>query len=369
MIIHPMKDHWRNCVRHENDHVSDFVKHYFTETRQVLLIAGAGFDPRSRMVTELLSPQCTGRIKGIFLREERLSTPDPGLKSRADQNEAVLRQLVPNYDIFKLNIFASDGAVILGTELQKLINNEMLVGITDIVFDVSAISLGVCFTLARMLLKKCHEASPCINMHLFLSFHPGIDADIRTDDDDRISTLRGYLKPNALEEDKNKARLWIPILSKRKRAALIRIREKLRDDQDDVDICPVLPFPTQNPGIGDSLVEAFQSEFENAWDVDYRNIIYAAEDDPLDLYETILKLYDKREKAFGGLNGSQIILSPGGSKVLALGAMLAAIALDLPVLYVEDVSYHLGDSSAMDQRSQASKIVHLWLLGDAYPAG
>lgn len=362
-----LKDRWRNCVRHEDENVDDFVNNYFTDpSRHVLLMAGAGFDPRSTHVTRLLAPVLGNKMRGIFLREERLGAHDQNLKSRADNHERDLRQLVPTNEVFRLDIFASDRAVILGRELQKLIIRQDLNGITDVVLDVSAISSGVCFTLARMLLEICRSASHRPNLHLFLSFHPGIDADIRTNDDGRVSTPLGFTSPWALAGDDDKAKLWIPILSTRKRAALIRIRELFKGD---VDICPVLPFPAKTPKTGDQLAEVFQTEFEDSWDVDPRNIIYAAEDDSLDLYETILKLHDRREKAFGTLRGSQIILSPGGSKVLTLGAMLAAIALDLPVLYVEDASYQLGDVRSLEQRSKQSKMVHLWLLGDAYPTG
>ncbi|MBF0613053.1 MAG: hypothetical protein HQL55_18185 [Magnetococcales bacterium] len=272
--------------------------------------------------------------------------------------------MVPTNTQLELNIFSKDRAVILGRELQRLVTKKNLTGITDVVLDISAISSGVCFTLTKLLLGQCQREPHQPNLHLFLSFHPGIDADIETEDNDSISTPFGFLSPGALAEDSDKAKLWIPILSKRKRQALIRIRNEFF--RGEVDICPVLPFPAKIPRTGDHFTEEFQSEFEGSWDVDPRNIIYAAEDDPLDLYETILKLHDRRNKAFE-LNGSQIILSPGGSKVLTLGSMLAAIALDLPVLYVEDASYRLRNVDELDNRSQQARIVHLWLYGDAYP--
>ena len=131
------------------------------------------------------------------------------------------------------------------------------------------------------------------------------------------------------------------------------------------DTCPILPFPASNPRLGDELANDFLLEFENAWSVDTRNIVYAAEDDPLDLYRTILRLDDLRRPVFEEFGGSQLVLSPVGSKIMGLGALMAALERDLPVAYLEAIGYNFKDAQPAEH--SCPFLVHIWLEGDVYP--
>ena len=59
------------------------------------------------------------------------------------------------------------------------------------------------------------------------------------------------------------------------------------------------------------------------------------------------------------------MLSPLGSKVMALGALMAALERDLPVAYLEAETYILGDRARTICSS--ARLVHVWLEGRAYP--
>ncbi|MCY3810627.1 MAG: hypothetical protein OXH15_02405, partial [Gammaproteobacteria bacterium] len=142
--------------------------------------------------------------------------------------------------------------------------------------------------------------------------------------------------------------------------------ERLYDFVEPHDTCPILPFPARQPRLGDILAEEYLAEFENAWTVDTRNIMYADEGDPLDLYRTILRLGDFREKVFAESGGSVLVLSPLGSKVMALGALMAALERDLPVAHIEPISYQIND--ALPTAVTDPDIIHIWLEGDVYPS-
>src|ERR1051325_5565734 len=87
---------WDRCITQRGDEVRTFVKEYLAESqRRTLLIAGAGFDPRSVTVSQLLEAHKTNKLSGIFIREERLG-PDGDLLARADGNLGQMRELVPN---------------------------------------------------------------------------------------------------------------------------------------------------------------------------------------------------------------------------------------------------------------------------------
>src|SRR6185369_11682497 len=68
------------------------------------------------------------------------------------------------------------------------------------------------------------------------------------------------------------------------------------------------------------------------------------------------------------VGGSQIILSPVGSKALAVGALMAALDRDFTIMYVEALGYDV-DLPRLDAARSASPgdLVHVWLHGEAYP--
>jgi hypothetical protein len=61
----------------------------------------------------------------------------------------------------------------------------------------------------------------------------------------------------------------------------------------------------------------------------------------------------------------QIILSPLGSKVIAAGAMMAAIEHDLSVQYVETLRYEFN-AVPKNPDNAPDIAVHLWLHGSVY---
>jgi hypothetical protein len=120
--------------------------------------------------------------------------------------------------------------------------------------------------------------------------------------------------------------------------------------------------------LADELIEEYSSEFESTWGVDTRNLIYADEKKPLDLYRTLLRIDDARRPVFAGTGGSLIILSPVGSKVLAIGALMAALDRDFPIAHVESIAYSVDFKTIDADRLQSGEVVHVWLYGDAYAA-
>jgi hypothetical protein len=76
---------------------------------------------------------------------------------------------------------------------------------------------------------------------------------------------------------------------------------------------------------------------------------------------------DSRKRVFAEIGGSQIILSPVGSKALAVGALMAALDRDFTIMYVEALGYS-ADFARLDavRETQTAELVHVWLSGEAY---
>ncbi len=258
-------------------------------------------------------------------------------------------------------MFGSDGAVVGGRSVIKVLRRQRLHGVTDVVVDISALSVGISFPIIRYFVQRIVCGKESMNLHLFVTHDPHLDGEIRSKPSDTPGYVHGFKGRSTLSEMANAARLWLPQLATGRRGAL----ERLYDFIDPHDTCPILPFPASNPRLGDELTEEYLTEIESTWSVDTRNIVYADEGDPLDLYRTILRLDDLRQPVFAETGYSMLILSPLGSKVMALGALMAALERNLPVVHLESIGYEL--EATVPTNIDNPNLIHVWLEGDVYP--
>jgi hypothetical protein len=349
---------WGRCPLQRGASAEQFIEQFFSQKeRKALLLAGAGFDPRATRVAELLAPQLLDRLHAVLIREER-PNPDPLLIERAEENIRILRETIPQAVPVRVEIFANDGAVIGGREAVRIVAESQPKQFTDVVVDASALSRGIVFPVVRYILST---VTSDINVHLFVTDDPATDLDISTSTWDQPGYIHGFKGDPESANNPDAAKLWLPQLVAGERTALDRIFRFVAPH----DVCPILPFPSIDPRASDALIEHFGTELQEVWNVDPRNLVYAHESNPLDLYRAIVRIGDARREIFANTIGSRIVLSPIGSKVLSLGAMMAAIDRDFPVVYVEAVSYRLSVRPSSIARCE-SPVLHLWLNGEAY---
>ena len=353
---------WDFCLSHRGADADRFVESFFEDLqRRVLLLVGAGFDPRSTAVCHRLS-RIGDRIEGVFLREERPGSTT-ALTARAEANLTKMRGFVPKNRVEHLNIFASDGAVIGGREVIRVLGQLDLSKYTDVVVDISSLSIGIAYPAIKYLYGLCAGMVRPPNLHLLVVDSPGTDSGIQAVASDRASCVLGFQDGFGLDENINAVRLWLPLLQFNKSVALQLIYSRVRPS----DTCPVLPFPSSDPSTADRLIEHYLDEFESAWQVDPRNIVYAHERHPLDVYRTILQIADARQRVFENIGGSMLVLSPLGNKAMAAGMLMSAIERDFPVVYVEAVGYDVNFDT-LDRLGEADgELVHVWLEGEPFP--
>jgi hypothetical protein len=355
--------HWENCLTHFDDGVERFITEYFSSAdRRCLLIAGAGFDPRARLVADRLATAMGDRLYGLFLREDR-GDAAVNLRTLADENERQLRLVVKRCTVQTIRIFsADDNAAIGGHGIISLLKGLVWpTDLTDIVLDMSALSMGVGFPAARMLIERC-EANPALNLHLMIASNPELDDRIVGEPASQAQAVRGFAGPSPFQALPI-ARIWLPQLG-RGRVETLR---KIRAIHDSVyKVCPVVPFPARNPRRADELLSEYQLALVEEWKVDARDYIFVSEKNPLDCYRTVSTLKKRYNKTVDRVFFPQIILSPLGSRVIAAGAMMAAIEHDLSVHYVETLRYEFKGSAAGTKLQSKDMIVHIWLHGPVY---
>ena len=351
---------WDPCIVHRGDDVDGFLAQYLGRSdRRILLVAGAGFDPRARAVAARLC-DTEAETHALLIKEERPEPPQE-LLDRANANEAALLATLAERQVQSIEVFGSDGAVVGGRNVVSLLRRQSLESTTDVVVDISALSVGTSFPIVRYFVESIIRGKESPNLHVFVAHDPHLDVGIRANASDTPGYVHGFKGRSTLYDSIDAARLWLPQLATRRRRALT----KLYDFVDPHDTCPILPFPATNPRLGDELSEEYLTELESTWEVDTRNIVYADEGDPLDLYRTILRLDDLRQNVFKATGGSMLILSPLGSKVMALGALLAALDRDLPVAHLESIGYEL--EASVPGTIDPPNLVHIWLEGEVYP--
>lgn len=352
---------WARCIHQRGDDVERFIAEFFAEShRRVLLIGGAGFDPRSSALATKLANKLGDRVVGLFLREER-PNPDSELVAHGDKNAAALESLLPGSKIERLEIFASDGAAVGGRRVAPLVDSMQLQSFSDIVVDFSALSKGVSFPIVKHLLDHVSKGKLTANIHVMVVDQVNTDIEIRDVGSDRAALVTGFEARWWLSETQQKAKLWLPQLLQDQHALLARIYQFVTPD----DVCPILPFPATNPRRPDQLIEEYSDEMQSIWEVDPRDVVYADEKNPLDVYRSLVRIHAARTRVFEGTGGSTVVLSPLGSKALAIGSLMAALELDCPVVYVEALEYHV-DFTKVGQKSEDADFIHVWLSGEAY---
>jgi hypothetical protein len=328
----------------------------------VIFIAGAGFDPRATAVAFKFS-SVQQIIATLLIKEERPEPPGE-LITFASKNKTILEELLPNCSTCHIDILSKDDGAVVGDRnalyrVQSFINKyeHML---TDIVVDMSALSIGISFPIISFL--RGISINKGTNLHIFVAHDPGLDSSLESTPCETEKYIHGFSASIKNDEDKNRTKLWLPLLSLSRKGILKRLHSFVSPHE----TCPIIPFPAKDVKLTDKLLEAFSSELTSSWSVDSRDIVFASEDDPLDLYRTILNLNDLRTMVFQETGGSTLILSPVSSKLMALGCLMAALEHNLPVAYIESMGYNYSLASN-GRKDDVPLLFHLWMEGDAYP--
>ncbi len=353
---------WERCISHRGSLAEDFVCDYFGGAdRKVGLIAGAGFDPRTARMAELLSAVASDRVRALFLREER-PIPDTNLVDSAEENVRRLIGLVPDNVVESFDVFDKiDAAPVGGRRVISALRQRLKpIGLTDLVVDCSALSVGVCFSIIKYCLEIAKRG--CLNLHLTVVDHPDTDSAIEATHCGRPSSPHGFQGEWQLAKCAKSARLWLPQLGQGKRAVLEEVHKFVNPHE----VCPILPFPATWPRSPDILIEEYGELFEGMWKVDARDLIYAHEKSPLDLYRAILRIDNARQRVFMETGGSQLILSPAGSKAVSLGMLMASLDRNFAVVLVESLAYKAAPAVLDVGARPVGELVHIWLDGEAY---
>lgn len=341
---------WFSCPRHYEDEIPEFFTAYLKDTsRKALLIAAAGFDPRCLKFPGILSEALDCDFKCLLVREFR-KYDDPALIAAANENIQKLQGLL-DVEIREIAIFTDDNHVNAGKGVVELLQGYDFSGFTDVFLDASSMSVGASFPIAGFLWMLAQDGG--IQFHMLVASARDGEARVDVEFADQPVIPKGFSGNGGLVSVEGSAILWLPELAVGLSDPLGRIHGQVNPKQ----TCPILPFPTDHLQEADKLMFEYADHFRDAWSVDERDIVYASGNDPHDLYRSLCRVNTDRRAIFG--ESSQMVISPFGSKALAVGALMAAMDQDIRVSYLEAVRYSCSDLGQLEKEKQF--LSHIWL--------
>jgi hypothetical protein len=240
---------------------------------------------------------------------------------------------------------------------------------SDVVVDISALPRGLYMPLlAKLLALFDVEDGELRNLHVIVSHSPTADSSIIEEGlEESASYLFGFAAA-ALESDSTSSqpKIWIPVLGKRQQPQLEKIHSLVSPDE----ICPLLPSPSQDPREGDALVIEYRDMLFDQLRVEPRNIIYAAESNPFEVYRQLMRSILHYQQALSPLGGCKVALSAMSSKLASIGVILAAYELGgrnpkvvVGVAHVESQGYSVERTVGPEL---APTLFTIWLSGECY---
>ncbi len=350
---------------------SEYWAERLKQDRNILVITGWGWDPRMTILSRTLQG-----FGGSGLRDFHLICYKPSRSYRSPSKEF----LDKNNDDFEKIIIGwgtkqeievitrKEGNIYCGDHAIMNIYRKYDFGkYSDIIIDISALPKSIYFTLLLILVNRYDREYPKMNMHVIACQDVELDTQINeTADDTRV--LQGFKHNFTLVSKQQLTRIWVPVLEKNYSTSL----RKLYNEIIPKDIYPILPFPSRNPRTDDDLLIEYRSIFVDEWRVDPMNIIYAVEDDPLDVYRSLRNLLHKQTEALSPLGGVSVTVSALSSKLSSIGAFMAAFEGKLSVVHAigrhvppDDLSNPRYWSEVSMGRFQ-SNLHSVWLTGEPF---
>lgn len=345
-------------ITHQADEVEGFLADYMQADRRILFIGTVGFNDAGNYFAATLA--ACKNIDYRFFIEQRPRVPkimtDVGNRNRGHLESTLKPHSV---EFVSISIMAEDNATIAGRNAVKASTQWLSNTYTDIVIDLTAMSRGVCFSVAKQVVLFAHANN--INPHLLVAERELVGVELESMSCDVACYMHGFQKDMGTDALNEALVLWIPQLAEKASASLERIFSTLKPNE----VCPVLPFPARSARRADNLLIQFRSALLTTWDVSLLDVIYAHESNPLDVCETICRLHNARNDAFNGATKfpTRTVLSPSSWRVGSIGMLLASLELDLPVMYTEHMGYTLR-SGAFPPLNMGKPECrwHIWLL-------
>ena len=370
------KMRWDPYILNHGSGFDDFwCEHLNCSPRDVLLIVGRGFDSRALDAPHRIVEAGGAGLRHVWMLVYDIGQPESEKRAElTEKNVSGLKRLFGEQSILELpvRIGGTGNRSYTPSSAKKVVtrSNE-LVRYTDVVVDVSAMPRMVALTVVAQLialLDECvNERKKRINLHVVIAESVIADRNsISGSLSETVTNIAGFSGHLNAQGTLDVPRVWFPVLGEMQAVRLERIRQEVNPDE----VCPVIPFPARDPRRGDRIVDEYRQVLFEEYQIEPRDIVYACEYNPFESYREIFRAIDRYRDALRDLKGCKAFVSPLSSKLLSVGALLACydhrtqareggrVFVGMP--YLESVSY----SDPADDDDPERVLYSMWVTGE-----
>lgn len=375
---------WNHNVLIRNNQVTEFWKQHFNQSSKLLFVLGKGFDPRMTLGIESIKTNAPATNMECLVIEfdEGKNSPSSKYKDLVTSNYSNLKKLVPDIKTEKISAWSKhEGKKIrVGDRQAAQLIERIFPGkdYTDIIVDVSALPRSIFFSIIGKMLfiidEETRQRKSAPNFFVLASENADIDYNIVEEElDDDLGYQHG-LAGSIESYGDDKPIIWLPLLGEGKKTHLEKANQFIKPSE----ICPILPFPSKNPRRSDNIFMEHQETLFDVLQTEAQNIMYVPEQNPFEVYKKLVSTIENYDSSLKALNGSKTVLSTFCSKLLSVGALLAAYELTYPfdqgvgkmleigVLHVDSQGYRINDPAALQSMRDKSELFVIWLTGTPY---
>lgn len=352
-----------------NDYEQFWRERLADKDASVCIILGVGFDPRSLVALKQLARSGSHpQIKYVAI----LLHPPEAINDVTRRTEAFTKENRRRLEEFRggtcicqeeVPLRDKDGFIIGGRNAVQMMIRCLseIAACKDVIVDISGLPRTFFFPLIKYLYRQT-EKGKIKNLHVAVTEDPSLDGKIHGSEYGEAEYIP-YFRPQTA-----KKLVWLPVIGKTEPTRLLKIYTQIESEC--VEVCPIIPFPAKNMRRADDiLVELRDALFAQIY-VSRNNILLCDESSPFDIYRKVVEMddyYKERLKDLPGIGEVTAVVTPLASKMLSLGALLAAIERDLPVSYIEAGSYYI-EAEGFESSGTNPEIapVEVWLTGEPY---
>jgi len=374
---------WENYFLCKNDNYHKFWEEYLKKDRNILFVLGRGFDPRMCLCAEsILNKNGKGTRDFVVIHfAEGENSPSGDYQQEVENNfqqltDSVNRrggQIIPK----NIQMENEDGSRIGSREAVDIFKTYSdFQSYTDIIVDISSMPFSIYIPLIGKILlildrEKASGNKTVPNLHITVAENPTIDKSIRKSGlHDEATYLYGFTGDLETVSSEEAPTVWIPILGEEQDVQIELISSLVSPKE----ICPVLPFPSVNPRRGDDLLLDYRELLMEKLPIELRNIVYAAEQNPFELYRQIQKTIEHYRDALNPLGDCKFAISSLSSKLMSIGSFLVAYEESISnkkkvgIAYVETKGYSMKKGASNETNIQSCELFSMWISGKCYDA-
>ena len=342
----------------------EFWKDRIKEVGEVpLIISGIGFDPRSLQAGKiLLEENIVPKFIPIDFAVESSGESDKIITKARERNRNFLSKFNVLHDPIKIDMFDEFNHSVGGREIVNKIYEikDHFSNIRDVIIDIGGLPRTLFSPMLSYLINaKTKTDFGFKNLHVASLPEEYLDRGIISEENLDPSFMFGFDQP-----PEGVKFVWIPIIGKNDPERLRKIYSKI--EVDCIEICPILPFRPNYPKQVESLLMNLRDVLFNEIHTFDNNIIYIDHRTPFFVFREIIELSKYYNKLLQDLSRDvKVLITPLDDKTSCVGAILAAVTENLPIMYADTIRYKIPDPGLLIKEIKTEPI-EIWISGEAY---